>query len=155
MSEEEEAAQSALRRLRAAVRGGVTPRKREPVAPQRSGDRDPALVGDVVRQFLQQHNLEARQQVARVLEDWAGLVGADVAAHVAVESFDDGALILRAASTAWANQMRLLQATVQRRLDEELGAGVVTSIRVLGPTAPSWKFGQRHVPGRGPRDTYG
>jgi predicted nucleic acid-binding Zn ribbon protein len=28
-------------------------------------------------------------------------------------------------------------------------------IRFIGPDAPSWKKGQRSVPGRGPRDTYG
>lgn len=146
---------NALRRLRAAIRGGVTPKRRPPSAEARSGDRDPALLGDAVREFMTEHKLEGRQQVARVLEDWAGLVGDAVAAHVSVEGFQDGYLLLRADSTAWANQMRLLQATLQRRLEEELGVGVVSSIRVVGPEAPSWRFGQRRVPGRGPRDTYG
>jgi predicted nucleic acid-binding Zn ribbon protein len=31
----------------------------------------------------------------------------------------------------------------------------VTDLTVLGPTAPSWVKGPRHVKGRGPRDTYG
>jgi predicted nucleic acid-binding Zn ribbon protein len=155
VSDEDEIAISALRRLRAAVRGGVSPKRRPPAQESRSGDRDPALLGEAVRDFMTAHKLDVRQNVARVLEDWARLVGEDVAAHVTVESFIDGDLLLRADSTAWANQMRLLQATLQRRLDEELGAEVVTSIRVLGPDAPSWKFGQRRVPGRGPRDTYG
>jgi predicted nucleic acid-binding Zn ribbon protein len=74
---------------------------------------------------------------------------------VQVERFDDAKLVLRADSTAWATQMRLLQATVMRRLAEQLGEGVVESMQVLGPNAPSWRFGSRHVPGRGPRDTYG
>ncbi len=155
MADEDEVAISALRRLRAAVRGGVSPKRRPPAAEARSGDRDPALLGEAVRDFMTERKLDVRQNVARVLEDWTGLVGEAVAAHVAVERFTDGDLLLRADSTAWANQMRLLQATLQRRLDEELGVGVVVSIRVLGPDAPSWRFGQRRVPGRGPRDTYG
>jgi predicted nucleic acid-binding Zn ribbon protein len=32
---------------------------------------------------------------------------------------------------------------------------VVKRLKVLGPAAPSWRYGPRHVPGRGPRDTYG
>lgn len=112
-------------------------------------------VGDAVRDFLRDRGLDARHQVARVLEDWPGLVGPEVAQHVRVEAFDDGALLLRADSTTWANQMRLLQATVLRRLGEELGPEVVRTITVLGPEAPSWRHGARHVPGRGPRDTYG
>ena len=51
--------------------------------------------------------------------------------------------------------MRLLQANVQRSLNDQLGPDTVQEIQVLGPDAPSWKFGQRHIPGRGPRDTYG
>ena len=51
--------------------------------------------------------------------------------------------------------MRRLQATVQRRLNEQLGDDTVSEIQVLGPDAPTWKFGQRHIPGRDPRDTYG
>ena len=33
-------------------------------------------------------------------------------------------------------------------------AGVQT-VRFVGPDVPSWKWGPRAVPGRGPRDTYG
>ena len=31
----------------------------------------------------------------------------------------------------------------------------VDAIRFIGPDVPSWKWGPRAVPGRGPRDTYG
>ena len=41
------------------------------------------------------------------------------------------------------------------RIDEQLGKGVVTAIRVHGPTGPGWRHGPRRVAGRGPRDTYG
>lgn len=146
----------ALRRIRAAVRAGVSPKPRarkQEQAPR--GDRDPRMVGAAVQEFLRSNGLDQRQQIARVLDGWEGLVGPDVAAHVRVDEFDEGNLVLRADSTTWANQMRLLQATLERRLREELGDGVVASITVLGPDAPSWRFGQRRVPGRGPRDTYG
>lgn len=152
----DDAAIGALRRIRAAVRAGVSPkaRERKPNRPL-SSDRDPRMVGDAVQEFLISNGLEQRQQVARVLEGWAGLVGPEVAAHVTVEGFEDGNLLLRADSTTWANQMRLLQATLERRLAEELGDDAVATITVLGPDAPSWRFGNRRVPGRGPRDTYG
>ena len=52
--------------------------------------------------------------------------------------------------------MRLLAATVVRRLNQELGDGTVTFIEVQGPLAPSWKHGLRSMrDARGPRDTYG
>lgn len=151
----EDPAVSALRRIRAAVRSGVTPKPRKQTRAVNTGGRDPLMIGEAVRDFLVTQGLDQRQQVARVLEGWSGLVGEDVAAHVVVEGFEDGNLLLRADSTAWANQMRLLRATLERRLEEELGEGAVVSITVLGPDAPSWRFGSRRVPGRGPRDTYG
>jgi predicted nucleic acid-binding Zn ribbon protein len=71
-------------------------------------------------------------------------------------SFEDGVLTVRAESTAWATQVRLLVPTLLRRLAEEVGEGTVGKVVVHGPTAPSWRRGIRVAPGsQGPRDTYG
>jgi predicted nucleic acid-binding Zn ribbon protein len=71
-------------------------------------------------------------------------------------SFDDGVLTVRAESTAWATQVRLLAPTLLRRLAEEVGKGTVTKVVVHGPNTPTWRRGPRIAPGRqGPRDTYG
>ena len=145
----------ALRRIKAAVRAGIAPKKRSTKPPTRSGDRDPKLLGDAIQEFLTTSGLDTRTHVAQVLNNWADLVGQEVADHVRPERFEGAKLTLRADSTAWATQMRLLQATVQRRLNDQLGSDTVREIQVLGPDAPSWRFGQRHVRGRGPRDTYG
>jgi len=32
---------------------------------------------------------------------------------------------------------------------------VVSSLKIVGPLAPSWRKGRYHIAGRGPRDTYG
>jgi len=42
-----------------------------------------------------------------------------------------------------------------RRLEDDVGEGVVRDVLVLGPAGPGFKRGPRSVPGRGPRDTYG
>jgi predicted nucleic acid-binding Zn ribbon protein len=63
--------------------------------------------------------------------------------------------VVVADTTAWATQLRLLAPALVRRLNEELGAGTVTRVRVRGPAAPSWRKGGLRVIGRGPRDTYG
>ncbi len=81
-----------------------------------------------------------------------------MAAHCAPERFADGVLVVRADSTTWATQVRLLAPVLQRRLDEEVGAGVVERLEVLGPGRPSLARQGRAVrcPGpRRPRDTYG
>lgn len=87
---------------------------------------------------------------------WAEIVGPDVAQHAAPVSFAEGVLTVRAESTAWATQLRWLTSTLIARMNEEVGAGVITDLKVVGPAAPSWKRGPRAVrDGRGPRDTYG
>ena len=63
---------------------------------------------------------------------------------------------VRATSTAWATQLKLLAPRIVAKLNEALGDGTVTRIDVRGPQAPSWKNGPRSIRGaRGPRDTYG
>jgi predicted nucleic acid-binding Zn ribbon protein len=86
---------------------------------------------------------------------WDQVVGPDVAAHVRPERYSAGELTVRADSTAWATQVKLLAPNLVRRLNEEIGDGIVTRVTVLGPHAPTWRTGPRTVPGRGPRDTYG
>lgn len=90
---------------------------------------------------------------------WADIVGPDLAAHTTPDSLADGELTVIADSTAWATQLRLLAAQLVRRLNAELGDGMVRQVRVRGPASaagPGRRPGQWRVRGgRGPRDTYG
>jgi predicted nucleic acid-binding Zn ribbon protein len=132
--------------------------------------RDPQLMGAAIAALISARGWQDEVSIAAVIGRWAEIVGPDVAEHVVVESFTpgqggdradgaddaDGAdLVVRADSTAWATQMRLLLPALRRRLEEELGRGVISSVRILGPSAPSWRKGAFRVAGRGPRDTYG
>lgn len=118
--------------------------------------RDPQGLATVARRILKQHGWSGPLAVASVVGRWAEVVGPDIAEHCHVESFTDGDLVVRADSTAWATQLRLLMPQIERRLEEEAGEGAVTSIEVRGPGGPSWKHGKWSVTGgRGPRDTYG
>ena len=124
-------------------------------------DRDPALLGGAIDRLIVTKGWDLQVATGRLLARWPEMVGEQVAAHVAVESFrvdaagDSGVLVLRADSTAWATQVKYMLDEVSRAVDAEIGPGRVRDIVVHGPTAPSWKHGPRSVPGRGPRDTYG
>lgn len=120
----------------------------------RPDGRDPMALTDAVGALIDQQNWRERTRLAAALARWSDIAGPDVAAHVVAESFDEGVLTLRADSTAWATQMRLLLPTIRTRIDAEIGRGVVADISVKGPTAPRGR-GRLRVPGRGPRDTYG
>jgi len=136
------------------------PRRRRGEGPQRSGsgpdERDPLLVGDALGRLVRDRGWSTQVSVRTLLGRWADLVGADNANHTSPEAFDKGVLTIRADSTTWATSMRMIQSHLIAQLNEQLGEGTVTSVKVLGPSAPSWKHGPRSVrDGRGPRDTYG
>ena len=119
-------------------------------------ERDPQLLDQAMGRLIANHGWELDLKVQGVFGRWAELVGSEVADHCTPESFDDGRLVVRTDSTAWATQLKLLAPSVVRRLNTELGHGTVTVIEVLGPHLPSWTKGRLSSrDGRGPRDTYG
>jgi predicted nucleic acid-binding Zn ribbon protein len=150
------AAEKALRR---ATSGG--PRRNQPssrhprLSGARSDGRDPQLLAEAVDALVTGQGWATANAVAQLTTRWHEVVGADLAAHVVPESFTEGRLVLRAESTAWATQVRLLLPQLRIVIDREVGRGVVADISVVGPQAPSWVAGPRRVAGRGPRDTYG
>ncbi|MEJ2886827.1 DciA family protein [Actinomycetospora sp. OC33-EN06] len=121
----------------------------------RADERDPQTFGRLASRLSGDRGWAPRLASGSVFGRWAELVGEEVAEHARPESLRDGVLTVQADSTAWATQLRLLQRQLIARLAAGLGDGVVTSMRIHGPAAPSWRRGPRHVSGRGPRDTYG
>jgi predicted nucleic acid-binding Zn ribbon protein len=90
-----------------------------------------------------------------VFGQWESVVGEQIASHATPMTLREGVLTVSAESTAWATQLRMVQAQLIAKIAAAVGDGVVTSLKITGPTAPSWRKGRYHVAGRGPRDTYG
>lgn len=93
--------------------------------------------------------------VGSVMGRWPAIVGPEVAQHCTPVTFEAGVLTVRADSTAWATQLRMLTSSILGRLEGEVGKDTVTELWVVGPSAPSWSRGFRRSQGPGPRDTYG
>ncbi|WP_084955333.1 DUF721 domain-containing protein [Thermoactinospora rubra] len=130
------------------------PRRKAPGARRDGGD--PQLFGRAIMELLAARGWEQQARVGGVFGRWSEIVGPELAAHTKPESFADGEVLIVADSTAWATQVRLLARTLVRRLNEELGDGTVTRVRVKGPqNAPRPAGGLRVTGSRGPRDTYG
>lgn len=163
-------ARSALRAAQAAARdsGRAPPGSRQRRAPGRAGqrwrrgwsgprsdNRDPQPLGRLASRLVADRGWAARVSGGQVFGRWEQLVGEEVAEHARPVALREGELTVQAGSTAWATQLRLLQRQLLGRIAAGVGRGVVTRLRILGPAAPSWHYGPRHVRGRGPRDTYG
>ena len=90
----------------------------------------------------------------RVINAWPRIVGKDIAEHCTAEKLEDGVLHIQTATTSWATQLQMMQRQILKQIGKEFGS-TVRQLRIRGPRGPSWRKGPRHVPGRGPRDTYG
>lgn len=117
--------------------------------------RDPQTLGSVASDVARNRGWSGRVAEGSVFGRWPAVVGEQIAAHAVPTSLNDGVLIVSAESTAWATQLRMVQAQLLAKIAAAVGDGVVTSLRIVGPAGPSWRKGRYHIAGRGPRDTYG
>ena len=117
--------------------------------------RDPIKAGDGVDGLMTSFRWEAHLAEAELFNSWVEVVGEANAASSQPEALINGTLTVRCKSTAWATQLRLMQTQILAKIHELYPGLEITSMKMLGPDAPSWKKGPRSVPGRGPRDTYG
>ena len=116
--------------------------------------RDPAPLASTLQRWLGDAGAGADLTKATVLGRWAEIVGAEVADHCEPVSLVDGELLLRAESTAWATQLRMLAPQIVAKINREMGHGSV--LRHPGPGAVRSRPGDSAhgtYPG-GPRDTY-
>lgn len=117
--------------------------------------RDPQPFGPAASELARSRGWSGRVAEGAVFGRWPGVVGEGIAAHATPTSLNDGVLTISAESTAWATQLRMVQAQVLAKIADAVGDGVVKSLKIVGPVAPSWRKGRYHIAGRGPRDTYG
>lgn len=158
MSESEKKGADLARSLLAAARKSAkaNPEKKSKREKPTRASRDPTTLGDAISGLVDERAWNSDVNTGALFGTWAQVVGDEVASHVRPISCIDGELVLRADSTAWAIQVGFLVGDFKTRIEAQLGPGIVKTITINGPTAPSWKKGPRSVRGgRGPRDTYG
>src|SRR5690625_4206964 len=91
-------------------------------------DRDPQSLGTTVDRLVGEHGWGTDIAVHGVIARWDQIVGPEIAAHIRPEGYAEGVLTVRADSTSWATQMRMLAADVVKRLNQSIGDGTVRSV---------------------------
>ena len=117
--------------------------------------RDPQTLAAATQDLAKTRGWSPRVAEGTVFGRWPAVVGEQIASHATPTALHEGVLSVSAESTAWATQLRMVQAQLLAKIAAAVGDGVVTSLRIVGPVAPSWRKGRYHIAGRGPRDTYG
>ena len=74
-------------------------------------------IGDAVARYLTHAGLDERLKQAAVIEEWAGLVGPQVARVTEPQSIArDGTLFVRVATAAWAQELQMQTPMVLEKL---------------------------------------
>jgi predicted nucleic acid-binding Zn ribbon protein len=125
------------------------------IASEDAGEyQGPQLLNESLAELIAQRGWQEKMKDSDLFIKWSELVGPDIADHVQPLAFADGVLTVSAESTAWATQIRLIDAQIRNVLAR--GGFEVSELVIKGPNAPSWRRGGWSVKGgRGPRDTYG
>jgi predicted nucleic acid-binding Zn ribbon protein len=78
----------------------------------------PTPLADALTSYFKQAGLTKRVQQAGIIEEWAELVGPQIAAVTAPESVTpDGLLRVRVATAAWANELSMMSPKILARLN--------------------------------------
>lgn len=117
--------------------------------------RDPHGVGDVLADLTKQAGWDPQLAREDLVLQWEDVAGEETARHATPVALSDGTLTVQCDSTAWAKNLHLMRAPIITELMKRFPDAGVQNVRFIGPDVPSWKWGPRAVPGRGPRDTYG
>ena len=100
----------------------------------RRPESDPKPVGDLLRTMVEGRGWSEHMKFGRLRDEWARVVGADVAARSEPVGLKAGVLSIRADGAAWATELTLLARSIVEKVDSYLGGGVVREVRVsAGP----------------------
>ena len=78
----------------------------------------PVPLSDALSSYLKQAGITKRVQQAGIIEEWAELVGPQIASVTAPESITpDGLLRVRVATAPWANELSLMSPRILARLN--------------------------------------
>ena len=95
---------------------------------------EPKPVGELLSSLVSGRGWEERMRVGRLRDEWASVVGPDVAARSTPVALNAGVLSIRADGAAWATELTLLARSIVAKVDSYLGGGVVREVRVTaGP----------------------
>jgi predicted nucleic acid-binding Zn ribbon protein len=133
-----------------------TPKRKVVIEEERSDSSSPEPLKNILNELSNKEQWQQGLAEGNLFVEWASIVGSEVAEHCEPITILDGRLTIRARSSSWATQLRLLSPDLLKRINTSAPGVLIEELVVIGPQAPSWKRGLRTIRGaRGPRDTYG
>lgn len=107
------------------------------VAKSKTGPRphrwDPQSIGEIMRKEFGRTDFDAQLKIVWLRENWQKVAGSFLASHSRVEKFENSKLYVRADTLNYRQEMVMLLPSLERKIDEELGCGLVRQLIILGP----------------------
>ena len=131
--------------------------KQNPIEDLERGNSDePTRIDNLLNELVEKRDWRKGISEGNLFSNWNEIVGLEIANHSEPITLLDGRLTIKAKSTAWATQLRLLAPELLKEIQSKSAGALVEELQILAPSAPSWRRGARTIKGgRGPRDTYG
>lgn len=123
---------------------------------ERSKKDNPEKLSNILNDLVTTRDWKKGIAEGTLFTRWREIVGNEIADHCEPIALFEGRLTIKAESTSWATQLRLITPELLKNIRSRSEGALVDELTVIGPNAPSWKRGLRTIRGaRGPRDTYG
>ncbi len=117
---------------------------------------DPEKLSNILGDLVATRDWKKGIAEGTLFTKWREIVGNEIADHCEPITLFEGRLTIKAESTSWATQLRLMTPELLKSIRSRSEGALVDELTVIGPNAPSWKRGLRTIRGaKGPRDTYG
>ena len=131
-------------------------RKNSALEEDRTKKEDPEKLSNILSDLVTTRDWKKGIAEGTLFTKWREIVGNEIADHCEPITLFEGRLTIKAESTSWATQLRLITPDLLKNIRSRSEGALVEDLNVIGPNAPSWKRGLRTIRGaKGPRDTYG
>lgn len=92
--------------------------------------RDVKPLGEVLMKFLRDEGLETPLQQKRLIDAWETVAGPLVARYTAKKFIKNQTLMVKITNPALRHDLSMMRTQLVRRLNEQVGAVIITEIKV-------------------------
>ena len=90
--------------------------------------QDPELIGDVLRQTLQQQGMSGRLYETRAVALWPAVVGEEIAALCGRPYVNDGVMTVHVRMASLRQELNMSRSSLRRIINETLGRETIREI---------------------------
>lgn len=93
--------------------------------------KDFTTIGDVLRQCLEQSQMQGHLDEVRACDIWRQILGDDIASKCHRPTAAKGIMTVRIPNAALRNELHMQRGAIIRAINETLGKNVITQLRLI------------------------